>query len=165
MWAAAATIAFELLTKSMVFFLMSVLKKLYIHFLMWKKYWNMPKILAKNDEKKISSTFNLFQKLVSLWSHSTSPSKHKSIIFFRYSLLGGEWNFHPFGINFWVTFRPYNSARCHVLHHEVHEIGILASSSDMWDRSQCFYVSRKSQWVLKNVGNSAVFSYDIYTFV
>ena len=165
MWAAAATIAFELLTKSMVFFLMSVLKKLYTHFLMWKKYWNMPKILAKNDEKKISSTFNLFQKLVSLWSHSTIPSKHKSIIFFRYSLLGGEWNFHPFGINFWVTFRPYNSARCHVLHHEVHEIGILASSSDMWDRSQCFYVSRKSQWVLKNVWNSAVFSYDIYTFV
>ena len=110
MWAAAATIAFELLTKSMVFFLMSVLKKLYTHFLMWKKYWNMPKILAKNDEKKISSTFNLFQKLVSLWSHSTIPSKHKSIIFFRYSLLGGEWNFHPFGINFWVTFRPYNSA-------------------------------------------------------
>ena len=130
-----------------------------------KKILKYAKNIGKKWWKKISSTCNLFQKLISLWSPSTSPSKHKSIIFFRYSLLGGEWNFHPFGINFWVTFRPYNSARCHVLHHEVHEIGILASSSDMWDRSQCFYVSRKSQWVLKNVGNSAVFSYDIYTFV
>ena len=165
MWAAAATIAFELLTKSMVFFLVSVLKKNILTSLCEKNI-EYAKNIGKKWWKKISSTFNLFQKLISLWSPSTSPSKHKSIIFFRYSLLGGEWNFHPFGINFWVTFRPYNSARCHVLHHEVHEIGILASSSDMWDRSQCFYVSRKSQWVLKNVGNSAVFSYyDIYTFV
>ena len=109
MWAAAATIAFELLTKSMVFFLVSVLKKNILTSLCEKNI-EYAKNIGKKWWKKISSTFNLFQKLISLWSPSTSPSKHKSIIFFRYSLLGGEWNFHPFGINFWVTFRPYNSA-------------------------------------------------------